>query len=144
MKIWMCTLSTVRTAQTLIITNQPYPNLQKKKKANKNPQFPVAAGSTSRTRKGLREQQIAHLKASLPQSPAGLQSQANGQSCPLCHPLSSCSSCTGHWLPLWWASPLLFRCPLTCAVPSEQQNPSWLSSPTAKTHWPNLFRQLDL
>lgn len=63
---------------------------------NKNPWIPVAAGSTSRTRKGLRGQQIAHLKASLPQSPAGLQSQANGQSRPLRHPPSSCSSCTGH------------------------------------------------
>lgn len=36
-----------------------------------------------------------------------------------------------------------FRCPLTCAVPSQQQNSSSLSSPTAKTYWPNLFRHLD-
>lgn len=95
--IMMCTLS-LEALPHLIPINQPYQN---KKKRN----------STSSTIAKAWEDNKLHIwKGSLPLSPAGLQSQANGQSCPLRRPLSSCSSCTGHRLPLW-AGPLLSNAP---------------------------------
>lgn len=75
--------------------------------------------------------------------PLGFRARQMASPVPIWRPPSSCSSSTGHWLPLWAGLPAFKRL-LTCTVLPKQHSSSWLSSPTAKTHWPNLFRQLDL